>query len=116
MAEQESRTHEVTFCSRVAGWANELFRQHPEWPFRRAEIEESRAIHRKRADLRFYGDAARLILGGEAKMPARSSSSPGTSMILSCSTGRNGIFPSWNGVCSSIPWAWRWTNRRTLTA
>ena len=69
MADMDIRTHEVTFCSRVAGWANELFHQHPEWPFRRAEIEESRAIHRKRADLRFYGDAARLILGGEVKMP-----------------------------------------------
>jgi hypothetical protein len=51
------------------GGANELFHQHPEWPFRRAEIEESRAIHRKRSDLRFYGDAARLILAGQVKMP-----------------------------------------------
>jgi len=69
MPGSDIRTYEVTFCSRVAGWANELFHQHPEWPFRRAEIEESRAIHRKRSDLRFYGDAARLILGGEVKMP-----------------------------------------------
>lgn len=35
MPERDSRTYEVTFCSRVAGWANELFNQRPEWPFRR---------------------------------------------------------------------------------
>jgi hypothetical protein len=69
MAEQDSRTHEVTFCSRVAGWANELFNQHPEWPFRRAEIEESKAIKRKRSDLRIHGAAGKLILAGEVKMP-----------------------------------------------
>jgi len=69
MAEQDSRTHEVTFCSRVAGWANELFNQHPEWPFRRAEIEESKAIKRKRSDLRIHGVAGKLILAGEVKMP-----------------------------------------------
>jgi|GEM_PF-206230 len=69
MAVSDLRLHEVTFCSRVAGWANALFAQHPEWPFRRAEIEESKAIKRKRSDLRFYGDADRLILAGEVKMP-----------------------------------------------
>jgi hypothetical protein len=69
MPERDSRTYEVTFCSRVAGWANELFNQRPEWPFRRAEIEESKAINRKRSDLRVYGDAAKLILAGEVKMP-----------------------------------------------
>jgi len=69
MAEQDLRTHEVTFCSRVAGWANELFNQHPEWPFRRAEIEESKAIKRKRSDLRIHGVGGKLILAGEVKMP-----------------------------------------------
>ena len=69
MPESDIRAHEVTFCSRVAGWANALFAEHPEWPFRRAEIEQSKAIKRKRSDLRFYGDAARLILAGEVKMP-----------------------------------------------
>src|SRR5271169_4898152 len=69
MAVQDSRTHEVTFCSRVAGWANELFNQHPEWPFRRAEIEESKATKRKRSDLRIHGGAGKLILAGEVKMP-----------------------------------------------
>ena len=68
-SDSDTRTYEVTFCSRVAGWANALFARHPEWPFRRAEIEESKAIHRKRSDLRFYGDAKKLILAGEAKMP-----------------------------------------------
>jgi len=69
MSDSDTRTYEVTFCSRVAGWANALFARHPEWPFRRAEIEESKAIHRKRSDLRFYGDAKKLILAGEVKMP-----------------------------------------------
>ncbi len=69
MSVQDIRTYEVTFCSRVAGWANELFSRHPEWPFRRAEIEESKAIRRKRSDLRVHGDAGKLILAGEVKMP-----------------------------------------------
>lgn len=69
MSGPDTRTYEVTFCSRVAGWANVLFSRHPEWPFRRAEIEESKAIHRKRSDLRFCGDAKKLILSGEVKMP-----------------------------------------------
>ena len=69
MPGSDNRTHEVTFCSRVAGWANELFHQHPEWPFERAEIEESTGASRKRSDLRFYGRKNQLILGGEVKMP-----------------------------------------------
>jgi len=69
MSERDTRTHEVTFCSRVAGWSNALFADHPEWPFRRAEIEQSKAIKRKRSDVRIHGDAAKLILAGEVKMP-----------------------------------------------
>ena len=69
MPDSDNRTYEVTFCSRVAGWANSLFDQHPEWPFRRAEIEQSKAIKRKRSDLRIYGKADKLILAGEVKMP-----------------------------------------------
>ncbi len=69
MTDRDTRTHEVTFCSRVAGWANALFKEHPEWPFRRAEIEESKDIKRKRSDLRITGEARRLILAGEVKMP-----------------------------------------------
>ncbi|MSU59737.1 MAG: hypothetical protein EXS35_16480 [Pedosphaera sp.] len=69
MPDSDIRTYEVTFCSRVAGWANALFAEHPEWPFRRAEIEESKAIKRKRSDLRVYGNAKKLILAGEVKMP-----------------------------------------------
>jgi hypothetical protein len=41
------RTHEIAFCSRVAGRLNALFAAHPEWPFRRAEIEQSHALRRK---------------------------------------------------------------------
>lgn len=59
MSNLDLRTHEIAFCSRVAGWLNALFAAHPEWPFRRAEIEDSRALHRKRSDLRVYGDARR---------------------------------------------------------
>src|ERR1041385_1083069 len=69
MSERDIRTHEVTFCSRVAGWLNALFAEHPEWPFRRAEIEESKAIKRKRSDARIYGDGKKLILAGEVKLP-----------------------------------------------
>jgi hypothetical protein len=69
MGDTDTRTHEVTFCSRVAGWSNALFDEHPEWPFRRADIEQSKAIKRKRSDLRIYGKADKLILSGEVKMP-----------------------------------------------
>lgn len=69
MPDSDIRTYEVTFCSRVAGWLNALFTRHPEWPFRRAEIEESKAIKRKRSDLRVYGDAKKLFLAGEVKLP-----------------------------------------------
>lgn len=69
MSPPSHRTHEVTFCSRVAGWLNALFAEHPEWPFRRAEIEESMAIRRKRSDLRIYGDGNTLIVAGEVKLP-----------------------------------------------
>lgn len=63
------RPHEIAFCSRVAGWLNALFAAHPEWPFRRTETEQSLALRRKRSDLRVYGDARRLILAGEVKLP-----------------------------------------------
>ena len=69
MSPTDTRTYEVTFCSRVAGWANDIFGQHPDWPFRRAEIEQSKSINRKRSDLRIYGQADRLILAGEVKLP-----------------------------------------------
>jgi len=42
--DSDIRTYEVTFCSCVAGWVNALFGKYPEWPFRRAEFEESKAI------------------------------------------------------------------------
>ena len=38
MSGSDTRTYEVTFCSRVAGWANTLFAKHPEWPFRRRKL------------------------------------------------------------------------------
>jgi len=69
MPAPDNRTHEVTFCSRVAGWANTLFAAHPEWPFRKAEIEKSKDIKRKRSDLRIEGQGGKLILAGEVKMP-----------------------------------------------
>lgn len=69
MPDTDLRPHEIAFCSRVAGWLNALFAARPEWPFRRAEIEQSLALRRKRSDLRVYGDARRLILAGEVKLP-----------------------------------------------
>src|SRR5665213_153217 len=61
------RTHEVTFCSRVSKWADNLFSQNPAWNFVRTEIEE--AVKRKRSDLRIYGPNNRLVLAGEVKLP-----------------------------------------------
>ena len=69
MPTSDIRTHEVTFCSRVAGWANTLFAAHPEWPFRKADIEKSKDIKRKRSDIRIEGEAGKLTLAGEVKMP-----------------------------------------------
>ena len=69
MPESDIRVYEVTFCSRVSKWADALFAQHPDWPFKRTEIEESKGINRKRSDLRVYGAGDRLILAGEVKLP-----------------------------------------------
>ena len=69
MPDSDIRVHEVTFCSRVAKWAEALFAKHPEWPFKRVEIEESTGADRKRSDLRVYGGGNTLILGGEVKLP-----------------------------------------------
>jgi hypothetical protein len=64
------RMHELTFCGQVKSWCDDLFRQHPEWPFDRAEIEERGRGNNKRADLRIYDrDHETPILCGEAKMP-----------------------------------------------
>jgi methylase of polypeptide subunit release factors len=67
MAVGDVRTHEVTFCSRVSKWAENLFSQNPSWNFVRAEIEET--VKRKRSDLRIYGPKNRLVLAGEVKLP-----------------------------------------------
>ncbi len=69
MAERDIRTHEVTFCSRVAKWADAIFKNNPTWSFKRTEIEESKGIKRKRSDLRVYGANNKLILAGEVKLP-----------------------------------------------
>jgi hypothetical protein len=69
MPDKDIRVHEVTFCSRVSKWADALFAEHPEWPFKRTEIEESTGADRKRSDLRFYGASDKLILAGEVKLP-----------------------------------------------
>jgi Eco57I restriction-modification methylase/restriction endonuclease TaqI-like protein len=69
MPVSDHRTHEVTFCSRVAKWADAIFEKNPAWFFKRTEIEESKGINRKRSDLRFYGAHNRLILAGEVKLP-----------------------------------------------
>ena len=69
MPDRDSRLYEVTFCSRVSKWADSLFAQHPDLPFLRTEIEESKGIKRKRSDLRVYGPHNKLILAGEVKLP-----------------------------------------------
>jgi hypothetical protein len=55
MAERDIWTYEITFCSRVSKWADALFAQYLAWGFKRAEIEKSKGIERKRSDLRGYG-------------------------------------------------------------
>jgi hypothetical protein len=69
MPDKDIRVHEVTFCSRVSKWADSLFAEHPDWPFKRTEIEESTGANRKRSDLRIYGAGDTLILAGEVKLP-----------------------------------------------
>ena len=69
MPDSDIRIYEVTFCSRVSKWADSLFAAHPDLPFRRTEIEESKGIKRKRSDLRVYGLQNNVILAGEVKLP-----------------------------------------------
>ena len=64
------RLHEVAFCAEVKSWADGLFRQHPEWPFTRAAIEEYGTGNYKRQDIRIYREGSSTpILTGEVKMP-----------------------------------------------
>jgi len=69
MAPADIRTHEISFCGRVKSWADELFREHPDLPFKRVEIEETLSKTRKRSDLRIYDRANNLVLAGEVKLP-----------------------------------------------
>src|SRR5947208_9253215 len=69
MAAVDIRTHEISFCGRVKSWADELFREHLELPFKRVEIEETLRKTRKRSDLRIYDRGNKLVLAGEVKLP-----------------------------------------------
>ena len=71
MSAKDNRTHEVTFCARVKSWSEGLFKARPELPFRRLDIEESKAIGRKRSDIRIYRKATdrNPLIAGEVKMP-----------------------------------------------
>ena len=69
MPESDIRVNEVTFCSRVSKWADCLFQGHPDMPFKRTEIEESKGINKKRSDLRVYDSNDKLVLAGEVKLP-----------------------------------------------
>jgi len=69
MAAADIRTHEISFCGRVKSWADELFREHLELPFKRVEIEETLRKTRKRPDLRIYDRGNELVLAGEVKLP-----------------------------------------------
>ena len=62
--------HEVSFCADVKSWLDALFAKHPEWPFHRAEIEETGHGSRKRSDLKIMDREHRTpVLTGEVKMP-----------------------------------------------
>ncbi len=64
------RKNEVSLLGDVQSWANQLFSQHPEWPFGEAHIEEYGKGSNKRSDMRILGRAQRTpLLAGEAKMP-----------------------------------------------
>ena len=71
MSAKDNRTHEVTFCARVKSWSEGLFKARPDLPFRRLDIEESKAIGRKRSDIRIYRKATdrNPLIAGEVKMP-----------------------------------------------
>ena len=69
MASADIRTHEISFCARVKSWADELFKEHSELPFKRVEIEETLSKTRKRSDLRIYDRPNKLVLAGEVKLP-----------------------------------------------
>ena len=69
MSRPDVRTYEVTFCSRVAKWGEEIFRNNPSLPYCRIDIEESKGIRLKRSDLRVYDRQNKLVLAGEVKMP-----------------------------------------------
>jgi len=69
MASADIRTHEISFCGRVKSWADELFRERSELPFKRVEIEETLSKTRRRSDLRIYDRANKLVLAGEVKLP-----------------------------------------------
>jgi hypothetical protein len=69
MADQDIRTNEVAFCSRVSKWADSLFENDKSLPFKRTEIEQSKGIKKKRSDLRVFDAKGKLILAGEVKLP-----------------------------------------------
>ena len=69
MAPADVRTHEISFCGRVKSWADQLFRERADFPFKRVEIEETLSKTRKRSDLRIYDRANKLVLAGEVKLP-----------------------------------------------
>ena len=66
---KDIRVHEVTFCSRIAKWAEAFFARKPEIGFKRVEIEQSTAKSRRRSDLRVYDPKGNLRLAGEVKLP-----------------------------------------------
>ena len=61
--------HELTFCSDVAGWLNEMLSARPDLPFSRVKIEQSVRGSRKRRDLTVYDRSSRVAITGEVKLP-----------------------------------------------
>ncbi len=64
------RMHELEFCAEVKSCCDELFRSHPEWPFKDVRIEQYGRGNYRRNDLRiFLKDGNTPILCGEVKLP-----------------------------------------------
>lgn len=62
-------TNEWTLTAEIAGWINEIIRNHPELPFSKAKVEVRGTRTRQRRDLTILDRAGKVVLTGEMKMP-----------------------------------------------
>ncbi len=70
---------EWTFTGDVQSLINEILRDHPEFGFSEAKIEERGRGQLKRRDLTLYDDRGKCALSGEVKMPDKADGHPTTS-------------------------------------